>query len=46
MVPINKESLNMALKELSEIYERSMNREIEDMTKIIDTKKTTKNYAD
>ena len=38
--------LNKALKELSPVYERTMTREIDDMTKIIDQKKSTKNYPE
>jgi hypothetical protein len=44
MNPINKESLEQALKGLSSVYERTANREIEDMTKIINTKTNTKTY--
>ena len=40
-----KESLRQALLELGPVYERTMGREIEDMTEIIDPKKSAKVFA-
>lgn len=46
MTPISKESLSKALLELSPVYERTMNREIEDLTRVINSKGTIKTYAE
>ena len=44
MTPWSANSFRTALKELSPVYERTMSREIEDMTEIIDGKTSKKNF--
>ena len=45
MTPINRQTLKLALIDLGPVYERTMTKEIEDMTKIIDSSNPLKTFA-
>ena len=45
MSPMTKVSLKQALLDLGPVYERTMTKEIEEMTKIIDTKNPLKTFS-
>jgi hypothetical protein len=46
MTPLTRDSIARSFKELGPVYERTVNREIEDLTKIKNPKGSTKTYAD
>ena len=45
MTPVNRQTLKLALVDLGSVYERTMTKEIEDMTKIVDSTNTLKTFA-